>query len=73
MFHTATASDPDGNAITFSLAGGADQAQFRITSAGGLSFVTPPDFETPVDANRDNVYLVTLARERRHGSARPRR
>lgn len=59
-FHTVTASDPDGNALTFSLSGGSDQAQFRITSAGGLSFVTPPDFEAPADANRDNVYIVVV-------------
>ncbi|HEY5803196.1 MAG TPA: PQQ-dependent sugar dehydrogenase [Lysobacter sp.] len=61
VFYTATASDPDGNPITFSLAGGADQARLRITSAGGLSFVTTPDFENPVDANGDNIYLVTIA------------
>ncbi len=61
VFYTATASDPDGNPITFSLAGGADQARLRITAQGGLSFVTAPDFENPVDANGDNVYLVTLA------------
>jgi hypothetical protein len=60
VFHTVTASDPDGNALTFSLQGGTDQAQFRITSAGGLSFVTPPDFEAPADANRDNVYVVVV-------------
>ncbi|MDR7134751.1 glucose/arabinose dehydrogenase [Lysobacter niastensis] len=59
-FHTVTASDPDGNTLTFSLRGGTDEAQFRITSAGGLSFVTPPDFEAPADANRDNVYIVVV-------------
>ncbi|MGO4223400.1 PQQ-dependent sugar dehydrogenase [Lysobacter sp. TAF61] len=61
VFYTATATDPDGNAITFSLAGGVDQARLRITSAGALSFVAAPDFEQPVDANGDNVYLVTIA------------
>lgn len=61
VFYTATASDPDGNPITFSLAGGADQARFRITPEGALAFITAPDFENPGDANGDNVYLVTLA------------
>ena len=58
--YTATATDPDGDPVSFTLSGGADQAAFRITAAGALSFVTPPDFEAPGDANQDNVYLVTL-------------
>ena len=58
--YQATATDPDGNALTFSLAGGADAARFAITAAGALSFTTPPDFEAPTDADTNNVYLVTL-------------
>jgi glucose/arabinose dehydrogenase len=58
---TATASDPDGNALTFSIAGGADAALLQITPGGALSFRTPPDFEAPGDANRDNAYDVTLS------------
>ena len=58
--YTATATDPDGNPLTFSLAGGADQAAFRISSAGALSFATPPDFEDPGDADGDNVYMVSI-------------
>ncbi|HEU4650003.1 MAG TPA: PQQ-dependent sugar dehydrogenase [Croceibacterium sp.] len=57
---TATAADPDGNAVSFSIGGGADAAQLQVTAAGALSFRTPPDFEAPADANRDNVYEVTL-------------
>src|SRR5690242_9958555 len=48
---TATASDPDGNALTFSISGGADAGVLQITPAGALSFRTPPDFEAPADAN----------------------
>lgn len=59
-FYTATASDPDGDAVTFSLSGGVDRAAFRITSAGALSFVAPPDFEAPIDANANNAYLVEI-------------
>jgi Glucose / Sorbosone dehydrogenase len=58
--YMATASDADGNALTFSLAGGPDQALFRIDPAGSLSFATPPDFELPADADRNNTYLVRL-------------
>lgn len=61
VFYTAIATDPDGDALTFSLAGGADRALFRITAAGALSFATPPDFEAPADADGDNVYRVELA------------
>ena len=57
---TASASDPDGNALTFSLSGGADAALMQIAAGGALSFRMPPDFEAPADANRDNVYEVTL-------------
>jgi glucose/arabinose dehydrogenase len=56
--YTAAASDANGDPITFSLAGGGDSALFQITSAGALSFRTPPDFEAPADANRDNVYEI---------------
>jgi glucose/arabinose dehydrogenase len=59
--YTATATDPNGNPLVFSLSGGADRAAFAITAAGALSFVQPPDFEVPVDADRNNVYLVQIA------------
>jgi glucose/arabinose dehydrogenase len=59
--YTATATDPDGNAVTFSLSGGADRALFAITAAGALSFVQSPDFEAPTDADGNNVYLVQIA------------
>ncbi|HEV2815909.1 MAG TPA: PQQ-dependent sugar dehydrogenase [Allosphingosinicella sp.] len=60
-FYTATATDPDGNPLAFSLSGGADRAAFAITAAGALSFVQPPDFEAPADADSNNVYLVQIA------------
>ena len=58
--YTATAADPNGDPVTFSISGGADAAQLQITGAGALSFRTPPDFEAPADGNRDNLYEVTL-------------
>src|SRR5262245_23381231 len=59
--YTATATDPDGNAIAFSLSGGADRAAFAIAAGGALSFVQPPDFEAPTDADANNIYLVQVA------------
>jgi hypothetical protein len=59
--YTAAASDPDGNALTYSISGGADAARFAITGAGALSFTAPPDFEAPTDADANNSYVVQLS------------
>ena len=56
-----TASDVDGPALAWSIAGGADAVLFRIDAASGvLSFVTAPDFEHPADHDHDNSYAVTV-------------
>lgn len=60
VFYNATASDADGDPVTFSIQGGEDASFFRITSAGALSFVSPPDFELPADFGGNNVYRVLL-------------
>lgn len=60
IFYTAAASDPDADALTFSINGGADAADFSITPAGALSFVAPPDFEAPADSDANNIYSLTL-------------
>jgi len=57
---TATASDPDGNPLSFAIAGGADAARFSMTSAGALTFAPAPNFDLPGDADGDNVYQVQL-------------
>ncbi len=60
---TVTATDADLPAATlvYSITGGADAACFAIDSSTGvLSFVTAPDYESPADANGDNVYQVTV-------------
>ena len=59
--YTAQASDADNNPLTFSIAGGVDATRFAIAAGGALSFVTPPDFEAPTDADGNNVYLVQLS------------
>ena len=56
---TYAATDPEGTAITWSLSG-VDSGPFSISSAGALTFNTPPDYEDPADADMDNVYLVTV-------------
>ena len=56
------ASDVDGDAVTYAIAGGADAARFDIDdSTGELSFSTAPDFENPADADGDNIYEVTIS------------
>ena len=54
---TISASDSDGDAITFSISG-TDSALFNVTTAGVITFKTAPDFEAPSDADVDNVYVL---------------
>ncbi len=56
---TYSAADPEGDGVTWSVAG-TDAARFGISETGELSFNMPPDFEDPRDANKDNVYEVTV-------------
>jgi glucose/arabinose dehydrogenase len=60
IVYTAAADDADGDPVTFSIAGGADESLFTITADGALSFDQAPNFERPRDAGRDNVYDVTI-------------
>ena len=58
---TVTATDDDGDALTYSLSGGVDQGLFLIASnTGVLSFISSPDFEVPTDSDTNNVYLVQV-------------
>lgn len=58
---TIKATDPDGDALTYSISGGADAAKFTIdTTTGKLAFKTAPDYEAPGDADGDNVYEVQV-------------
>ncbi|CAO4163445.1 DUF642 domain-containing protein [Methylorubrum populi] len=59
---TVTATDPGTSALTYSLSGGADAALFAIDAAtGALSFRAAPNYESPSDADQDNVFQVTVA------------
>lgn len=54
-----TASDPDGDALTFSISG-ADAPLFTLnTASGALTATEILDFETPSDSNADNSYEIT--------------
>jgi hypothetical protein len=59
---TVSAADPDlpPQPLTYAIIGGADQSKLNITTGGLLSFISPPRFGTPMDANGDNVYVVTV-------------
>ncbi|WP_031235122.1 cadherin domain-containing protein, partial [Asticcacaulis sp. AC402] len=59
--YVAAATDAENDALTYSIAGGADAALFGIDAAtGALSFLAAPNFEAPGDAGSNNVYDVTL-------------
>ena len=55
-----TATDPDGDTITFSISSGADASLFSVNTTGSVTFNTAPDFEIPGDANTDNTYELTV-------------
>ena len=58
---TVTATDPEGDTLTYSISGGIDAAAFSIEqSSGVLTFVAPPDFEAPTDDGANNVYDVQV-------------
>ena len=55
-------SDSEGNGLTFSLSGGADQALFNIDAIiGVVTFKNEPDFERPADQGTDNIYDLQVA------------
>ena len=62
---TVAASDPEADTmwpVTYHIAGGADATHFTVDRySGALDFSFRPDFEAPVDADRDNVYDVVVA------------
>ncbi len=61
---TVTATDPEGSAITYTIATGLDGAKFSVNAVtGALSFISAPDFESPNDLYapvNNNVYGVVV-------------
>ena len=58
---TVAANDPEGDAVTYGLAG-ADAALFHLdTITGELNFLVAPDYENPSDSDTNNQYELTLS------------
>lgn len=56
-----TATDPDGNALSFQIVPGKDAARFIfLGQEGALAFDQPVSFETARDGNGDNIYEVDV-------------
>ena len=56
---SATATDADGDTLTFSLTG-ADANLFAVDAAGVITFIGAPDFEMPGSMDGDNVFDLTV-------------
>ena len=55
-----TASDPEQGAVTRWNLGGRDGGDFTITENGLMTFRSAPDYERPVDSDRNNIYEVEI-------------
>ena len=56
-----TATDIEGDTLTYSISGGDDQTLFDINaSTGALSFKTRPDYENPQNSELNNIFAVTV-------------
>ncbi|PKP62578.1 MAG: hypothetical protein CVT86_07425, partial [Alphaproteobacteria bacterium HGW-Alphaproteobacteria-8] len=53
------ASDLDGQTLSYALEG-ADADLFQISPTGVLSFISAPDFETPLSAAESNLYSLDV-------------
>ncbi len=69
VFHTAVAPDPEGDPVTFTITGGADQGDLSIAGNGALSFSVPPDFLAPADSDGNNVYVIDVTASSSGGTA----
>lgn len=51
----------EGQTVIFELSGGVDRDVFTINSqTGALNFKEIPDYENPIDADKNNIYEVTV-------------
>ena len=57
---TYSARDPEGSGISRWSLSGSDGGDFSINERGELTFRYAPDYDRPVDSNRDNEYLVSV-------------
>ena len=57
-----TATDIDSAELSYVITGGEDAGLFTINpTSGALAFNASPDFESPLDANFDNIYEVEVS------------
>ena len=66
-FDDIAADDPDGDALTWFISGGADARFFQIDKFGSLSFKSARDYNAPKDADHDNRYDVIVGVKDRGG------
>jgi VCBS repeat-containing protein len=60
VVYQAAGSDPEGQALAWSLSG-PDAARFSLDSqTGAVSFSASPDFEAPADVGGNNVYNINV-------------
>ena len=57
---TFSATDEEGDPFTWSLKEEGDYKKFAISASGVLTFVSPPNFDSPGDDGGDNVYNITV-------------
>ncbi|MBJ6611142.1 MAG: right-handed parallel beta-helix repeat-containing protein [Candidatus Thiothrix moscowensis] len=55
------AGTSEGNGLSYRISGGTDASFFAVTSTAGiLTFRAIPDYDAPMDSNRDNIYEVEV-------------
>ncbi|MBK8455218.1 MAG: cadherin repeat domain-containing protein [Thiofilum sp.] len=58
---TVTATDANGDTLSYSITGGNDASKFNINaSTGVLTFISAPNYEVPTDVGANNVYNVQV-------------
>ena len=61
VLQTYSATDPEGVNTSFAWSlYGTDSGDFDISNAGALTFKNVPDFDSPADADGDNVYTLQV-------------
>ncbi len=59
---TITTSDNEDDHIALSIVGGDDAQAFSVDNASGkLSFIEIPDYESPADFDKDNIYNINIS------------
>ncbi len=59
--HIFQATDGNNDLLTYSIVQGEDSELFSLSDNGTLTFITPPDFETPADSDTDNIYKINVS------------